>query len=140
MVVLLLLLWLVLSLLVLWAIAPILLLRLTYLSCGWGIHHAVLWRSTTIPTTNRGSRHDPLPLLLFGLSTCLHYPLLVYGGTRQVIVGQVGGLDQTDLQLDGKPIVEEVGFLLICVDVVGPILGKGVELSSIVIHGVVPLL
>jgi hypothetical protein len=44
------------------------------------------------------------------------------------------------LPLDGKPIAEEVSFLLIRVDMVGAILGKGVELMSIVIHGVVPLL
>jgi hypothetical protein len=107
---------------------------------GWGIHHAILGRSTARPTTSRGSRHDPLPFLLLGLSTCLHCPLLVYGGARQVIVRHVGGLDQTVLQLDGKPLAEEVGFLLINVDTVGPILGKGVELSSIVIHSAVPLL
>jgi hypothetical protein len=36
--------------------------------------------------------------------------------------------------------VEKVDFLLIRTDVVGPILGKGVELSSVVIDGVVSLL
>jgi hypothetical protein len=42
------------------------------------------------------------------------------------------------LQLDGEPIVEDVGFLLFRVDMVGPILGEGVELVSIVVHSVVP--
>jgi hypothetical protein len=36
--------------------------------------------------------------------------------------------------------VEEISFLLICVNMVGPILGKGVELVSVVIHGLVKLL
>jgi hypothetical protein len=31
-------------------------------------------------------------------------------------------------------------FLLVCVDMVGPVLEEGVELASVVIHGVVPLL
>jgi hypothetical protein len=44
------------------------------------------------------------------------------------------------LQLDREPIAEEVGFLLICVDMVGPVLGEGVELAYVVVHGVVPLL
>jgi hypothetical protein len=44
------------------------------------------------------------------------------------------------LQLDGKPTMKEVGFLLILVDIVGPILGEGVEQAYIVIHGMVPLL
>jgi hypothetical protein len=43
------------------------------------------------------------------------------------------------LLLDGKPIAEEVDFLLICVDMVSPILSEGVELVHVVIHGVVPL-
>jgi hypothetical protein len=117
-----------LPLLVLWAIAPILLLRLAQLYFGWGIHHVVLGRSTPRPTTSKGSSHDPFPLLLFGLNYGLHCPPLVCGGTREVIAGQVAGLDQMILQLDGKPITEEDGFLLIHVDVVGPILGKGIEL------------
>jgi hypothetical protein len=44
------------------------------------------------------------------------------------------------LQLDRKRIVEEVGFLLIRADVVGPIFGKGVELSPVAIHYMVPML
>jgi hypothetical protein len=86
---LLLLLCLELPLLVLWVIAPILLWRAMQLPRRWGIHDGVLCRSTTRPTTSRGSRHDPLHLLLFGHNNGLHCPLLVYGGTRQVIVGQV---------------------------------------------------
>jgi hypothetical protein len=54
------------------------------------------------PTTARGSRHDPLPLLLLDLSNDLHCPLLINGGTRQVIVGQVMGLNQAILALDGS--------------------------------------
>jgi hypothetical protein len=44
------------------------------------------------------------------------------------------------LQLDGEPLVEELGFLLDRVDVVCPILGEAVELVVVVLHGVVPLL
>jgi hypothetical protein len=44
------------------------------------------------------------------------------------------------LQLDGKPFTEEVVFLHIRVDMVGSVLGNGVELSSIVEQCVVPLL
>jgi hypothetical protein len=43
---------------------------------------------------------------------------LIDDSTRQVIVGQVGEWNQVILQLDGKPIVEEVGFLLVRVHVV----------------------
>jgi hypothetical protein len=42
--------------------------------------------------------------------------------------------------LDHEPVAEEVGFLLIHVDMIGAVLGKGVELVSVVIHRVVPLL
>ncbi len=101
----------------LWVIAPIfLLLWSTQLTPRWGIHHAVLWRSTARPTTSRGSRHDPL--LLLSLSNGLHCPLLINGGTRQFIIGQVGGLNQVVLQLVGKPIAVEVGFLLICINMI----------------------
>jgi hypothetical protein len=82
--------WLELPLLVLRAIAPIPLLRSVQLSCGWGTNHAILQRSTARPTTSRGSRHDPLPLLLFGLSTCLHGSFLVDGSTSLLVLGQVG--------------------------------------------------
>jgi hypothetical protein len=85
---LLMLLWLELSLLVLRAIAPILLLlRSVQLTPRWAMHHVVLRRSTTRTTTDRGSRHHPLPLLLLSLSNGLHRPLLINGSTRQVIVG-----------------------------------------------------
>jgi hypothetical protein len=53
----------------LWAIAPILLLLWsTQLTPRWGIHHAVLGRSTARTTTASGSRHYPLPLFLIDLS------------------------------------------------------------------------
>jgi hypothetical protein len=42
--------------------------------------------------------------------------------------------------VDGKTIAEEVGFLVIRVNMVGPVLGRGVKLLSIVIHDVVSLL
>jgi hypothetical protein len=103
-----------------------------------GIHHVIFQRSTDRSTASKESRHDPLPLPLFDVSTCLHRPLLVYGSTCQVIVGQVGGLDQMVLQLDGEPLVEHVSFLLFPADMLGPILGEGVELASVVIHSVVP--
>jgi hypothetical protein len=76
---------------------PWLLLRLMQLSRGWSIHHAILGRSTTRTTTTRGSRHVPLSLLLLGLSNDLHCPFLINGGTHQIIVGQVGGLNQAVL-------------------------------------------
>jgi hypothetical protein len=43
---------------------------------------------------------------------------LINGSTRQVTVGQVGGLNQAVLQLDAKPIAKVVGFCLIRVHVV----------------------
>jgi hypothetical protein len=102
---LLLLLQLELPLLVLRVIAQILqLLRSAQLSRRWGIHHVVLGRSTTKPTTSRGSRHHPLPFLLFGLSNGLHRPLLINGSTRQVIIEQVGRLYQAILQLMVSPL------------------------------------
>jgi hypothetical protein len=84
-----------LSLFVLWMITPILLLlRSAQLTLRWGIHHAILKRSTTRTTTIRGSMHYPLPLLLVSLNNNLHQLLFINGGTSQVIVGQVGGLIQ----------------------------------------------
>jgi hypothetical protein len=89
---LLLLLWLLLlelSRLELWTMVPILLLLWsTQLTPRWGIHHAVLWRSTARTTATSGSRHHPLPLFLIGLSNGLHHPLLVNGCTCQLIVRQ----------------------------------------------------
>jgi hypothetical protein len=74
-----------LPLLVLWAIAPILLLlRSVQLTPRWGIHHAVLRRSTARTTTASGSRL--YPLLLIGLSNGLHQPLLINGCTHQLII------------------------------------------------------
>jgi hypothetical protein len=74
-------------LLLLWAIAPILLLLWSVqLTPRWGIHHAVLRRSTTRTTTACGCSHHPIPLLLIGLNNGLHQPLLVNGCTRQIIV------------------------------------------------------
>jgi hypothetical protein len=81
-----LLLWLLL-LLEFWVIAPFLmLLWSTQLTLRWGIHHAVLGRSTTRTTTDSGSRHHPLSLFVISLNNGLHHPLLVDGCTRQVIV------------------------------------------------------
>jgi hypothetical protein len=51
---------------------------------------------------------------------------MVYDSPCQVIVGQYGGLDQTVLQLNSEPNAKEVGFLLIRVAMVGPVLGKDV--------------
>jgi hypothetical protein len=74
-----------LPLLVLWAIAPILLLlRSVQLTPRWGIHHAVLRRSTARTTTASGSKL--YPLLLIGLSNGLHQPLLINGCTHQLII------------------------------------------------------
>jgi hypothetical protein len=78
-----------LSRLELWAIAPILLLLWsTHLTPRWGIHYAVLGRSTTRTITASGSRHHPLSLFLIALSNGLHHPLLVDGCTCQLVVRQ----------------------------------------------------
>jgi hypothetical protein len=47
---------------------------------------------------------------------------------------------QMALQLDREPTVEDTGFLFICVNMVGSVLGEGVELANVVIHKVIPLL
>jgi hypothetical protein len=83
--VILLLLLLKLPLLVVRAVAPIVLLWSTQLSCRWGIHHAVLCWSTARPTTFGGSRHDPLPFLLLDLVTGLHGPFLIDGSTGKLV-------------------------------------------------------
>jgi hypothetical protein len=67
--------------------APILLLLwLTQLTPRWGIHHAVHGRSTGRTTTTSGSRHHNLSPFLIDLSNGLHYPFLVDGCTRQLVV------------------------------------------------------
>jgi hypothetical protein len=103
----------------LWAIAPILLLlwsmRLTH---RWGIHHAVLGRSTARTTTTGRSRYHLLPLLLINLSNCLHHSLLINAHTHQLIVQQAGKLYQAFLQVDGELGTVQVGHFLIHVDVV----------------------
>jgi hypothetical protein len=103
----------------LWVIAPILLLlRSTQLTPRWGIHHAVLGRSTARTTTTSGSRHHPLSLLLIGLNNGLHHPLLINGCTRPLIVRQAGELYQALLQVDGESYTVQVSLLLIFVNVV----------------------
>jgi hypothetical protein len=125
----------------LWAIAPILpLLWSTQLTPRWGIHHAVLWRSTARSTAASGSRHHPLPLFLIGLSNSHHHPFLVDGCTRQLIVRQAGEMYQALLQMDGEPCTVHVGLLFIRVNVICAILSQGVELSRVVKYTVVPLL
>jgi hypothetical protein len=103
----------------LWVMAPILLLLWsTQLTLRWGIHHAVLGRSTARTTTASGSRHHLLSLFLIGLSNSLHHPLLVDGCTRQLVVRQAGEMYQALLQMDGEPRTVQVGLLFICVNVV----------------------
>jgi hypothetical protein len=106
----------------------------------WGIHHAVLWRSTARTATASGSRHHSLPLFLISLSNGLHHPLLVDGFTCQLIVRQVGEMYQVLLQMDGEPYTIQVGLLFIRVDVVCAILRQGVELPHVVEYTMVPLL
>jgi hypothetical protein len=84
----------------------------------WGIHHAVLGRSTTRTTIANGSRHHPLPLFLIGLSNGLHHPLLVDGCTCQLIVRQAREMYQMLLQMDGEPYMVQVALLFIRVDMV----------------------
>jgi hypothetical protein len=67
--------------------APILLVMWpTQLTPRWGIHRAVLWRSTARTVAVDGSRYHPLPFFLIGLSNNLHHPLLVDGYTHQLDV------------------------------------------------------
>jgi hypothetical protein len=57
----------------LWTIALLLLrLQLTQLTPKWGIHHAVLGRSTARTTIASGSRHHLLSLFLIVLNNGLH--------------------------------------------------------------------
>jgi hypothetical protein len=73
----------------LWAMGPILLLLWsTQLTPRWGIHHAVLWRSTARTTAANESWHHPLPLFLTGLNNGLHHPFLVNGCTCQLVARQ----------------------------------------------------
>jgi hypothetical protein len=44
------------------------------------------------------------------------------------------------LQVDDKPFKVEVSFLLICVNMVRPVLGKSIELSCVVEYTLIPLL
>jgi hypothetical protein len=101
------------------AIAPILLLLWsTQLALMRGIHHAILWRSTTRITTSRRSWHYLLPLFLIGLGNGLHHHFLVSGCTCQLVVRQVGEMYQTLLQVDGEPCTVQVGLLLIRINVI----------------------
>jgi hypothetical protein len=98
----------------------------------------------------RGAPPDPpipedpgmILFLFFSLASATAFIILSWSmvALAKVIIGQVGGLDQAVLHLDGKPFKEEVGFLLIHINMVGPKLGKGVELSSVVENCMVPLL
>jgi hypothetical protein len=125
----------------LWVIAPTLLLLWSMkLTPRWGIHHAVLGRSTTRTTTASRSMHHLLSLFLIGLSNVLHHPLLVDGCTCQLIVRQAREMHQALLQLDGEPCIIHVGLLFIRVDVVSPVLSKSVELPRVVEYTMVPLL
>jgi hypothetical protein len=101
------------------AIAPILLLLwLTQLTSRWGIHHAVLWRSTARTTTSRRFGHHLLPPFFISRGNGLHYPFLVSGCTCQLIVRHVGEMYQTLLQVDGEPCTVQVGLLLIRINVI----------------------
>jgi hypothetical protein len=103
----------------LWAIALILLLLWsTQLTLRWGIHHAILGRSTARTTTSSGCRHHPLSLFLIVLSNGLHHPLLVDGCTCQLVVRQAREMHQALLQMNGEPYTVQAGLLFICVDVV----------------------
>jgi hypothetical protein len=42
--------------------------------------------------------------------------------------------------VDGKPFMVEVGFLLICINMICAILSQGVELPGVVKYRMVPLL
>jgi hypothetical protein len=84
----------------------------------WGIHHAVLGRSTTRTTTTSRSRHHLFPLLVINLSNGLHHSLLINGHTRQLISRLAGELYQALLQVDDESYTVQVGLLPVCVDVV----------------------
>jgi hypothetical protein len=125
----------------LWVITPILLmLWSTQLTSRWGIHHAILGRSTARTTTASGSRHHLLSLFLIGLNNDLHHPLLINGCTCQLVVRQAREMHQALLQMDGEPCTVQVGLLFIRVNMVCAILSQGVELPRVVEYTVVPLL
>jgi hypothetical protein len=87
----------------LWVIALILLLlRSAQLTLRWGIHYAVLGRSTARTTTASGYKHHPFPLLLINLNNDLHHSLLINGCTRQLVVRQASKLYRALLQVDGE--------------------------------------
>jgi hypothetical protein len=88
----------------------------------WSVAPELLWRSARL---SRG--------------WCMDHAIL-QRSTGQLIVGQVGGYDQTILQLWGEPLVEELNLLIINVNVVCPVLREVVELLAVLIDGVVPLL
>jgi hypothetical protein len=118
----------------------LLLLWSTQLTPRWGIHHAVLQRSTARTTTTRGSRHHHLSLFLISLSNGLHHPLLVNGCTCQLVVRQAREMHQALLHMDGEPCTIQVGLLFIRVDVVCAIFSQGVELPCVVEYIAVPML
>jgi hypothetical protein len=96
----------------LWVIALILLLLWSMqLTPKWGIHHAILGRSTARTTTASGSRHHLLSLFLISLSNGLHHPLLVDGCTCQLVVRQTREMHQALLQMDGEPCMVQVGHI-----------------------------
>jgi hypothetical protein len=87
----------------LWAVALVLVLPWSVqLTPRWGIHHAVLERSTARTTNASGSRHHLLSLFLICLNDDLHHSLLFNSCTSQPIVQQTGELYQMLLQVDGE--------------------------------------
>jgi hypothetical protein len=100
----------------------------------------VLGRNTARTTTVSGYRHHPLSLLLISLSNGLYQPLLINGYTRQLVVRQASELYEVFLQVDGESYMVQVGLLLTRVDVVRPVLPKGIELPRVVEYIVIPLL
>jgi hypothetical protein len=121
-------------------IAPVLLLlRSARLTPRCGIHHVVLGRSTGRTITASGSRHHLLSLFLISLSNSLHHSLLINSYTCQFIVRQRGELYQALLQVDGESCMVHVGLLLIRIDMVRLILGRGVELPHVIEYTAVPL-
>jgi hypothetical protein len=125
----------------LWLTAPVLLLlwsaQLTPRCC---IHHAVFGRRNTRTTTASGCRQHLLSLFLIGLSNGLHHSLLINSFTCQLIVRQIDEQYQALLQVDGESCTVQVVLLLIHIDVVRSILGKGVELPRVVEYTMISLL
>jgi hypothetical protein len=99
--------------------------RSAWLFHGRHVNNAELWWRSCRPTSD-GSWHGPLPLLILGRFTSLHYALLKSGGAGEVVVRHVQIMDQVVQQLDIDPFAIELGLHSIIVDMM-PTVGGDAE-------------